>query len=41
MGRNRRKWGGIKAKYRRRFKKELERMKAKEQYATRQKKKRK
>jgi hypothetical protein len=41
MGRNRRKWGGIKAKYRRRFKKELERKEAKEKYATRKTKKRK
>lgn len=41
MGRNRRKWGGIKAKYRRRFKNEILRMQAREQYAKRKKKKRK
>tara|TARA_B100001939_G_C16808280_1_gene558807 strand:- start:631 stop:756 length:126 start_codon:yes stop_codon:yes gene_type:complete len=41
LGRNRRKWGGLKAKYRRRFKAELKQKEAREQYANRKKKKRK
>tara|TARA_Y100000592_G_C5475943_1_gene322260 strand:+ start:976 stop:1113 length:138 start_codon:yes stop_codon:yes gene_type:complete len=37
LGRNRRKWGGLKAKYRRRFKLEKKRKEAMEKYGSRKK----
>jgi hypothetical protein len=37
LGRNRRKWGGLKAKYRRRFKLEKQKREAMQQYASRKK----